>query len=65
MMDIYCLNKLGAHYCSRGLCSSKLKRIALALEDLDAAVDVGFVETFNLLYLYREMCCIACWWLRI
>ena len=35
----FCCN-LGGHYCSRGLCSAKLKRIALALEDLDAAIEV-------------------------
>lgn len=44
---LYLIYPIGAHYCSRGLCSAKLKRIALALEDLDAAIEVVFAVAFT------------------
>ena len=34
-------HSIGTHYCSRGLCCAKLKRLSLALEDLDTAVSVS------------------------
>jgi tetratricopeptide (TPR) repeat protein len=30
--------EVGAHYCSRGLCLARLKKLSLALEDMDLAI---------------------------
>jgi tetratricopeptide (TPR) repeat protein len=44
----------GTHYCSRGLCCAKLKRLALALEDLDTALEVTCCVS-NLLAFYVQL----------
>ena len=33
----------GSHYCARGLCCVKLKRITLALKDFDTSIEVSYV----------------------
>ncbi len=40
--------EVGSHYCSRGLCLAKLKKVSMAIEDLDIAVQLD--PSINHLY---------------
>jgi len=48
----------GSHFCSRGLCLSKLKKYSLALEDLDSAIEFDPTPShyFSRASIFAESC---------